>query len=299
MDPRDKMFGRRFGGRWASRGGPGEGPEQRERWHHGPEDRPGGPPERPEQREHGHHGQHGGGPGGGQERPEPSRRWGAGRPEDEAGQHGRPEARGRWGAGRPEGGPGRPEGRGGWGEGRPGGGPGGPPDRPWGRRGGPRVGRGDVRAAILTLLAEQPLHGYEIIQQVIARSGGVWRPSPGSVYPALQLLEDQGLILSEQAEGRRVFHLTDEGRAHVEQHKAELAAAWSAVANTVDDAVLEMRDLLEQVGVALRQVVHAGTPGQVTQARTVLVNMRRQLYRILADDEPTGGEPATGDTIHT
>lgn len=134
------------------------------------------------------------------------------------------------------------------------------------------------------------MHGYELIQQIIARSGGVWRPSPGSVYPALQLLEDQGLIIGETAEGRNVFHLTDAGRAHVEQHREELNSAWTAVAGTVDDAVLELRDLVEQVGGALQQVARVGNEAQIAAARTALINTRRQLYRILADDEPTGGE---------
>lgn len=134
------------------------------------------------------------------------------------------------------------------------------------------------------------MHGYELIQQIIARSGGVWRPSPGSVYPALQLLEDQGLIIGETAEGRNVFHLTDAGRAHVEQHREELKTAWTAVAGTVDEAVLELRDLIGQVGGALQQVAQVGTEAQIAAARTALINTRRQLYRILADDEPAGGE---------
>lgn len=143
---------------------------------------------------------------------------------------------------------------------------------------------------MLSLLAEQPMHGYELIQQIIVRSGGVWRPSPGSVYPALQLLEDQGLIIGETAEGRNVFHLTDAGRTHVEQHGDELNASWKAVAGTVDDAVMELHDLVGQVSGALRQVVHVGNEAQIAAARTALINTRRQLYRILADDEPTPGE---------
>ncbi|GAC1552775.1 MAG: hypothetical protein NVS2B7_28740 [Herpetosiphon sp.] len=208
-------------------------------------------------------------------------------------------ARGFWHGGRPGGehrggGPGGPGGFGGSGGHGGHGGPGGPGDRWWGRRGGPKVGRGDVRAALLTLLAEHPQHGYELIQQITARSGGVWRPSPGSVYPALQLLEDQGLIVSEPDEGRRVFHLTEAGRAYVEQHQSELAAAWSAVTNNIDDAVMELRDLLEQVAVATRQTAQAGTVSQVAQARTLLVTTRRQLYRILADDL-SGGEAESAD----
>ncbi len=200
--------------------------------------------------------------------------------------HGGPEQTFEGGHGRHggRGGPGdRPAGeRGGHGFGGRGGGP--------GRRGGARIGRGDVRAAALALLAGQPLHGYEIIQQIIERSGGAWRPSPGSVYPALQLLEDQELVQSAQAEGRRVYHLTDAGRAYVEQHQAELAAAWTAVTETVDEGARELRGLLDQVGTALRQVAEVGTVAQVAEAKELLIATRRQLYRILADD-PTGGTP--------
>ena len=167
------------------------------------------------------------------------------------------------------------------------GGRGGSGDRGWGHRGGPKVGRGDVRAAILSLLTEQPLHGYELIQQIAAHSGNAWRPSPGSVYPALQLLEDQGLIQGEQTEGRRVYHLTDAGRAYVERQHDEIAAAWAGVTGTVDEAALELRNLLDQVGSAMRQVAEAGTATQIAAARTLLITTRRQLYQILADDEAT------------
>ena len=148
------------------------------------------------------------------------------------------------------------------------------------------MGRGDVRAAMLLLLAERPLHGYQLIQEISELSSGLWRPSPGSVYPALQLLEDEGLIRAEQEAERRVFHLTDAGRAYVETHRKELVAARDAVTGAVDVAVLELRDLHEQLGAALMQVARAGTPSQIAEARGLLAGMRRQLYRILADDEP-------------
>lgn len=155
------------------------------------------------------------------------------------------------------------------------------------RRGreGARVGRGDVRAATLLLLAEQPSHGYQIIQQVSERSGGIWQPSPGSVYPALQLLEDEGLVRVEQTEGRRVFHLTEVGQAYVEEHRDELMAAWNAVVESVDDKEQELRELFHLLGDALRQVSHHGTAAQIASARTLLINTRRQLYRILAEDD--------------
>ena len=145
------------------------------------------------------------------------------------------------------------------------------------------------------LLADQPLHGYELIQQITARSGGAWRPSPGSVYPALQLLEDQGLIRGEESEGRRVYQLTEAGRTHIEQHRDELAQAWAGVTAGEDDPARALRDLFDQLGGAVRQVVHAGTETQIAAARDVLTSARRQVYRILADDPAAGTSPDTGE----
>jgi DNA-binding PadR family transcriptional regulator len=147
------------------------------------------------------------------------------------------------------------------------------------------VGRGDVRAAILGLLAEKPLNGYQVMQELSERSHGLWRPSPGSVYPALQQLEDEGLVRAEESEGRRTFQLTDGGRAYVEAHKDEIGAPWEAVTDSVDEGLIELRDLIFQVGGAVMQVAHAGTDEQVTKAKEVLTEARRALYRILADQE--------------
>jgi DNA-binding PadR family transcriptional regulator len=170
---------------------------------------------------------------------------------------------------------------------------------PWfgepGRRGmrgmrGPRAKRGDVRAAALALLADEPMNGYQIIQAIGERSDGVWRPSPGSVYPALQQLEDEGLIRAEAADGgRRAYRLTDEGRSYVEAHPDEVRAPWDVVAGSVGDTALEMRSLIGQVGMAAFQVVSAGTEGQVAQARTVLTDARKALYRLLAADDDEAG----------
>jgi DNA-binding PadR family transcriptional regulator len=177
----------------------------------------------------------------------------------------------------------------------PAGGPFGGPDFWMGeqRRGrGPRAKRGDVRAAALALLADEPMNGYQIIQEIGERSDGVWRPSPGSVYPALQQLEDEGLIVAQPDEsGRRSFHLTDEGRAYVGEHPDEVRAPWDAVAGSVGDSAIEMRNLLRQVGMAGYQVLSAGTEAQVRQARQILTDTRKALYRVLAaDDEDTAGE---------
>jgi len=148
------------------------------------------------------------------------------------------------------------------------------------------VRRGDVRAAALALLSEQPQNGYQIIQQIAERSGGVWRPSPGSVYPALQQLEDEGLIRSVERGGRRSFELTDAGRDHVEAHRDELAAPWETVAGTVTEELLELRELSMQLFMALMQVAQAGNKAQVAEARRILVDARRALYRILASGDP-------------
>jgi len=177
------------------------------------------------------------------------------------------------------------------------GGPFGPPKF---RGRGPRVRRGDVRAAILDLLAEgreeaRPWNGYQIIQEIGERTQGVWRPSAGSVYPALQQLEDEGLIRAEAGEDRRRnYTLTDEGRAYVEAHRDELRASWDAVTGSVDDAVFQIHALARQVMMATVQVAQAGTPAQVQQAGKILADTRRALYRILAADGEETGEDAQG-----
>ncbi len=153
---------------------------------------------------------------------------------------------------------------------------------------------GDVRAAVLVLLAEQPMHGYQLIQEIAERSGDLWQPSPGSIYPVLQQLEDEGLVLIEQTEGgRKVANLTEAGRAYVEEHWAELEAVWDALANNnVDESMQEMRNLfvtLKQIGAAAKQVAKVGTDGQLAEARKVLADTRRRLYLILAEDD-TGEE---------
>jgi len=166
------------------------------------------------------------------------------------------------------------------------GGPGGPGS--FGR--GPRARRGDVRTALLTLLAEEPRNGYQLMQEIERRSEGVWRPSPGSVYPALQQLEDEGLVRAEETDGRKLFHLTDEGRAAAEASAGE-GTPWEAASDSVDADVWELFGVARQVGMAIFQLAQAGTADQVTAAREVLTNARRALYGILAEDEPTEEPP--------
>ena len=174
------------------------------------------------------------------------------------------------------------------------GGPFGPP-RFGGR--GPRVRRGDVRAAILDLLAEgQPWNGYQIIQEIGARTQGVWRPSAGSVYPALQQLEDEALIKAEAAgeDRRRMYTLTEEGQVYVTEHADELKASWDAVTGSVNDTEVQLRHTIHQVMVAVSQVAQAGSAAQVQQAGKILADTRRALYRILAADGEDTEEDSQG-----
>ena len=166
----------------------------------------------------------------------------------------------------------------------------GDPFGPFGGRGGRRASRGDIRAAILALLSERSMHGYQIIQELAERTGGAWRPSPGSVYPTLQQLEDEELVSEQKSDtGRRVYQLTDTGRAKA----AELPtpAPWEQVAAGAHDEHADLRGLVFQVLGAVRQVAGAGTPAQVEAAQEVLRGARRSLYQILAEDDPADQAP--------
>ena len=154
---------------------------------------------------------------------------------------------------------------------------------------GPRARRGDVRAALLVLLGEEPRNGYQLMQEIEQRSDGVWRPSPGSVYPALQQLEDEGLVQVAPGEGRKAYALTDEGRAHVAARGDELGAPWDAVKGDVGEGAWELMGAMRQIGMALFQLTHSGTEAQQQEAKEVLAETRRSLYRILAEEDPQEG----------
>jgi DNA-binding PadR family transcriptional regulator len=169
--------------------------------------------------------------------------------------------------------------RGGWHRGGWGGGLGGPPFG--GRGGGPRVRRGNVRAAILALLAERPMHGYEMIQELEARTNGLWRPSAGSIYPTLQLLEDEELVTGEESEGKRRFSLTDAGRAEAEQLERP---PWEEVADQGEGHASSLRDSAFQLGAAVMQVARTGSEDQIARTREILNDARRRVYTMLGED---------------
>jgi DNA-binding PadR family transcriptional regulator len=179
--------------------------------------------------------------------------------------------------------------------------------QPWGRGGPPpwvsgllglaeagvkrgtKARRGDVRAAILDVLAVEPMNGYQVIQQIAQRSGGAWKPSPGSVYPTIQQLEDEGLVEGTAQEGRRLLRLTDAGRQYVEEHPDELAATWRPFEEEPTgegERGPDLKAVSGQVMAAVWQVMTSGTRQQRAEAVEILADTRRRLYGLLADGDP-------------
>ena len=160
----------------------------------------------------------------------------------------------------------------------------------WGphRRGTGRARRGDFRLALLRLLAEEPRNGYQLIQAIEERSEGLWRPSPGSVYPTLAQLEDEGLIHSVEIDGARRFEITDAGREQLAS-RADEPAPWQPAAEDADNPLNDLAPLVIQIGKATFQVASVGDRTQRDRARALLADTRRGLYRILAED-PHGDE---------
>jgi DNA-binding PadR family transcriptional regulator len=161
---------------------------------------------------------------------------------------------------------------------------GGPFGRGPGGRGRKRMRRGDVRAAILVLLDEEPRNGYQLMQEIEERSEGAWRPSPGSVYPALQQLEDEGLVKPEESDGRKQFTLTGDGVKHVEDNREKLGEPWANLGG--DDKGLQV-DYWKQVKPlieAVKQVAQVGNDDALKRGGEVLADARRKLYAILAED---------------
>jgi DNA-binding PadR family transcriptional regulator len=155
---------------------------------------------------------------------------------------------------------------------------------------GPKVRRGDVRAAILDMLKDEPMNGYQLISQIAERSGGAWKPSPGSVYPTIAQLQDEALVEDAPA-GRKAIQLTDEGRAYVAEHPDELAAVWAPFAEQVDDdEAVNFKQVIGQTVGAIVQVATTGSPDQREKAIEILGDTRRRLYGLLAE-----GPDATED----
>jgi DNA-binding PadR family transcriptional regulator len=172
---------------------------------------------------------------------------------------------------------------------------------------GPRARRGDVRAAILSVLAEADagspdaeINGYGIISAIGERSAGAWRPSPGSVYPTISQLEDEGLVTTTESRGRRVLGLTDQGRAYVEDNAGELAAVWDAFESDGGSRAgarsgggpdyARLKPEIGQLMSAVWQIATQGTDRQRAEAIALLVETRRRLYGLLAAEQDEGEE---------
>jgi DNA-binding PadR family transcriptional regulator len=151
------------------------------------------------------------------------------------------------------------------------------------RKVGMRMARGDVRAAVLALLAEKSMHGYQIIHEIEERSGGAWKPSPGSVYPTLQLLADEGLINAEESNGRKTYSLTDAGRS-VADAASDQQAPWEASGGRDGARTSALPKAGINLAQATAQVARAGNADQVNKAVEVLDEARRKIYAILAQE---------------
>jgi DNA-binding PadR family transcriptional regulator len=155
-------------------------------------------------------------------------------------------------------------------------------------RGGRSVRRGNVRLAILAVLGDRPMHGYQVIQELESRTRGRWRPSAGSIYPTLQLLEDEGLVTSSEVDGRRTYALTDAGRATVAEQQLDADALLSTDAD--GDGEPALPELARRLIAAAAELERIGTDTARAEARTALADARKRLYRLLADDEgPVSG----------
>ena len=150
-----------------------------------------------------------------------------------------------------------------------------------GRRGGGRMRRGDIRTALLAVLVEEPGHGYDVIQRLEEKSGGAWRPSPGSVYPTLQLLEDEDLVRSVERDDKRVYEITDAGRAEANRRIEEAGGTpWEIAGRDGADFGLAVKQLV----VAAKQVMVSGNPEQSQRVVEILKRARKEIYTMLAED---------------
>jgi len=169
------------------------------------------------------------------------------------------------------------------------------PGKSFGPRGGRggygrRAARGDIRAAVLLLLAEQPRHGYELIREISERTEGAWQPSPGAVYPALSLLEDEGLVVLTAEGGRRLASLTEAGSAHVAEHAAELGDPFAQATARTSRPERALRATVQGLHGAVWQLAHSGDEAQVARAQAILDRATKDLYLVLAGEQPPAPE---------
>jgi DNA-binding PadR family transcriptional regulator len=144
--------------------------------------------------------------------------------------------------------------------------------------------RGDIRTAVLAVLAEEPGHGYDVIQRLEEKTGGAWRPSPGSVYPTLQLLEDEGLVRSAERESKRVYEITAAGRDEATRRIEDAGGTPWDLAGRDDDRIGELRDATRQLFVAAKQVGISNDRERLARTIEILKRARKEIYTLLAED---------------
>jgi DNA-binding PadR family transcriptional regulator len=153
-----------------------------------------------------------------------------------------------------------------------------------GRRRGGRARRGDIRTAVLAVLAEESGHGYDVIQRLEEKTGGAWRPSPGSVYPTLQLLEDEGLVRSTEREGKRIYEITQSGRDESARRVEEAGGTPWDLAGRDDDRIGNLRDAMRQLHIAAKQVAISSNRERLDRTIAILNRARKEIYTMLAED---------------
>ena len=144
--------------------------------------------------------------------------------------------------------------------------------------------RGDIRTALLAVLSEGPGHGYDVIKTLGEKSDGAWEPSPGSVYPTLQLLEDEGLVRSTERDGKRVYEITDDGRAEAARRIEEAGGTPWELMGSARAGAGELHRAIGQFAFAAKQVAVVGNATQIEQATAIVHDARKKLYQLLADD---------------
>lgn len=160
-----------------------------------------------------------------------------------------------------------------------------------------RAQRGDIRAATLLLLADGPMHGYQIMQAIAERTDGAWRPSPGAIYPTISQLEDEGLVTITRDGGRKLATLTDTGRAHLEENSAAMGNPFGAMTRGAGGHQ-DLRSAIDDVATATRVVARSGSDAQIAAVNAILAQARKAIYLVLADGpgQENGGpgqEPET------
>ena len=151
----------------------------------------------------------------------------------------------------------------------------------WGDRS--RTRRGDIKFILLELLAERPQNGYELMNELETRRGGFRRPSPGSVYPTLQMLEEGGYLTSEEVEGKRVYTITESGKQFLSDRKPQSDSRNNTFVESKPSELIELRRTLTELNDAVTQVARSSNVDLANRVCDLLVQVKRNIYKLLAE----------------